>query len=816
MYLRLTIVHHYFCNECVVISITLNPGITWFLAVVANQETMVELMGFFNRAFPNQVKDEGSPASDGSDLPDSPEYEAVGETWAVQTDIAAEFHCLNLLLVRDENRVGSQSFGPPVGRKVSSICLSELCLHASLGRRIEVTGSVEGVAVLDQTQQGWLHREIFKIGVVPGRELKITSEDDEDECPQRAFSFELTKQTDKSQSVEKVTVEAKLAALHYLHTRTFLNELQLCVSDFRHFTLELATSLRTAAAGMAMGIVGQKEILKGGVDYLSKSFAGDSVDETDGQFAEDTFDGIGEVEVSTKVYLHIDIGSPVVLLPRASDSGEMFIAHLGHITASNSFVTEDPKAGEMDRLAVTVKDMHLFSCEINTTEWQQKSSMESSLSNSVKQQEILHDTTLELEIKRATGPAIPLADHPSPLSDQSETDFSPSVSPLSVSGKVTKPLKVTLSKPVFKQALATLDFVTDDKAKDEINRPTVTSEGGQDDIASTVNDHESDFHPIVGSFTIPKVSVILRGVVASNQADILTDERDIVEVSLEQFSLRAQKQERFITQLQVKLRGLLVDDLIHSRDTNLHHILSSYVAPGYGIGVPSTVFAPMHRPFGVLSLSQPIIKQPLDVFQSLPAASSSPLRKPLGFGSSLRSGHMLVSPIGKPQKDKDGMLEYWKELDLVNVKVLLVDRSSPKFATEYEYVSRFVDVDFNVLSAVVNLQTWVILLDFFGIGVPDQPNVSVPPAAEKPSSMEASPQPTVAPVAPEKPNMNVKVQVNALTLTLNKSQYPLAEASVSGLAATVLSRKEKNCVSGRLEFLCLSDISPNGNIYSER
>jgi vacuolar protein sorting-associated protein 13D len=791
-------------------------GITWFLGVVANQETVVELMGFFNRAFPNQAKEEPCSASNGFNEQDSPEYEAVGETWAVQTDIAAEFHCLNLLLVRDDNRIGSQSFGPPVGRKVSSICLSELCLQASLGRQIEVTGSVEGVAVLDQTQQGWLHRDIFKIGVVPGREVATKTKDDEDDGPQRAFSFELTKQTDKNQSVEKVTVVAKLAALHYLHTRTFLNELQLCVSDFRHFTLELATSLRTAAAGMAMGIVGQKESLKGGIDYLSKSFAGDTADETDGQFDDDTFDGIGEVEISTKVYLHIDIGSPVVLLPRASDSGEMFIAHLGHITASNNFIHDDAEEEEMDRLAVTVKDMHLFSCHIDTTEWEQESSMQLSLSSNVKQEEILHDTTLELEIDRTVKPVTPLAEQHSTLSDQNETDCSPSVSPLSVSGKVTTPLQVTLSKHVFKQALATLDFLTDNKAKDELTKPTVKSESGQDDISSAVNEQGSGFQPLVGSFTIPKVSVILRGVVASNQADVLTDERDIVEVSLEQFSLQAQKQERFITQLQVKLRGLLVDDLLQSQDTNLNHILSSYVAPGSTISVlPHTIFRPMHQPIGVQSLSQPFIKQPLDIFQSLPSASSSPLRKPHDFRPSLRSGHVFVSPIEKTPKDKDGTLRYWKELDLVNVKVLLVDKSSPKFMTEYESVSRFVDVDFNVLSAVVNLQTWVILLDFFGIGVPDQPHVSVPPAAEKPSNTEPSPQP-VAPVSPEKPSMNVKVQVNALTLTLNKSQYPLAEASVSGLAATVLSRKEKKCVSGRLQFFCLSDISPNGNIYSDR
>lgn len=777
---------------------------------------MVELMGFFNRAFPDHVKDEAHPSTDGPSLPESSEHETVGETQSVQTDVAAEFHCLNFLLVRDENRVGSQSFGPPVGRKVASVCLNDLCLHASVGRQIEVTGSVEGVEVLDQTPQGWLHREIFKIGVVPGRESKLKSEEDDEDGPQRAFSFELVKQTETNQSIEKVTVTAQLAALHYLHTWTFLNELQLCASDFRHFTLELATSLRTAAAGVAMGIVGQKETPKGGFD-LSKAIGSRYVDQTDGLLAEDTFDGSGEVDVSIKVFLRVGIGSPVVLLPRGSDSGEMFIAHLGHITASNSFVTEDLGIGEVDRLAVTVKDMHLFSCVINTEGWQEKSSMDVAL-NSNNKTEILHDTTIELTIDRPTKPAVSPIDDFSPSSTEEGdgNNVTPTKTPLFVNGKVTTPLKVTLSKPVFKRALATLDFVTGDKNKDTSDGSLSISDSTQVDVAPATNDQESDFHPLVASFTIPNLSLILRGIVASNQGDMLTDERDIVEVSLEHFSLRAQKHEQFVTELELKLRGLLVDDLIQTNNTKHHHIISSYVGPGHG-SVPRTVFPPMQRPFGFRSLSQQFLKQSVDVFHSLPAASSSPIGKRYVIGSSARSGEVFASPIGKVQIDRDRPLEHWKELDLVNVKVVLVDKLSPKFAPEYESVSRFVDVDFNVLSAVVNLQTWVILFDFFGIGVPDQMNVSASGSHVEESSSKGIPlQPTVGVLPPDKPDMNVNVHVNALTLTLNKSQYPLAEASVLGLEATVLSRREKNCVSGRLESLCLSDISANGDIYRER
>ena len=35
-------------------------------------------------------------------------------------------------------------------------------------------------------------------------------------------------------------------------------------------------------------------------------------------------------------------------------------------------------------------------------------------------------------------------------------------------------------------------------------------------------------------------------------------------------------------------------------------------------------------------------------------------------------------------------------------------------------------MDFNSLEANLNLQTWVIVLEFFGIGVPQQPSASQP------------------------------------------------------------------------------------------
>ena len=43
-------------------------------------------------------------------------------------------------------------------------------------------------------------------------------------------------------------------------------------------------------------------------------------------------------------------------------------------------------------------------------------------------------------------------------------------------------------------------------------------------------------------------------------------------------------------------------------------------------------------------------------------------------------------------------------------------------------------MDFNSLEANLNLQTWVIVLEFFGIGVPQQPPFSQPSSPSATSS----------------------------------------------------------------------------------
>lgn len=53
---------------------------------------------------------------------------------------------------------------------------------------------------------------------------------------------------------------------------------------------------------------------------------------------------------------------------------------------------------------------------------------------------------------------------------------------------------------------------------------------------------------------------------------------------------------------------------------------------------------------------------------------------------------------------------------LVHINMLLVDKKHPEFSSSYGRINRIVDVDFNCLDVLITLQTWVVILDFFGIG----------------------------------------------------------------------------------------------------
>ena len=608
----------------------------------------------------------------------------------MKTEVAAEFFCLSILLVRDENRVGSRSLGTPIGRKVASIQLHELFLSASLSRSIDVSGSLTGVQVLNDVPEGRLHKEIFRIGIVPSPDDDgggdAADVDGTVDVPDRALSFEVTSEpAGDNQTTGLIKVKARLASMHYLHTRPFLNELQLCASDFHHFTDQAAVSLSTAAAGVAKGIVGQKETLKESMVYLSKSFGGPVEMEE-----EDVVDGRPSESSSgfpSKVYLDFDMKSPVVYLPKALDSRDMFVAYLGHISASNDYVRSDENGYFVDRLVCQLTEMRLFRCTLDETADEQ-GSMKTAMGMDTEQSPaILDKTSLKLTIDRplversSGGEIFAMDEGISPLDDVDDIVISSSnvaLPPLSVLGEVTTSPRITLSKPVMKQALITLDFVTGDKSDKEPATPVNSTPPP----LSPRDDSELSPSPpsppppdnvlmFVAAVSIPCLTFVMRGSVSSSTPDERKlNEEDIVEITLENLGLTVNKTKPYVTNLQVKLGSLMIEDLLQEAGTPNRYIMSSRYQKvkgnaGYG-------------PLLFQSLGKPI----LNPFRSLPVASS-PISSPSrgdNTSHALRTGDLSVSPVHKKKAEEN--------LDLVKIDAILVTKDDPDFQSRYNSVSQ--------------------------------------------------------------------------------------------------------------------------------
>lgn len=240
-----------------------------FYSIVANQETIVELMGFANRVFPrreskpqhNENNDakfgkrappefvEQTPTNPEQKLPFEKETstETAANTVTIRTEITFDFHRLNVLVLRAVMRDTYL-----VGRKVGTFTMSEAKIHATLGTDIKVEGSLGGLQVIDLTPEGVSHQRILSVGKDPLTEtvnippthhqdllssltqevygLSQHSKTDYTVEDQQALSFCVTRNLSAT-----VTIRIRMASVWYTHCARFMQELNWCATEFKHY-----------------------------------------------------------------------------------------------------------------------------------------------------------------------------------------------------------------------------------------------------------------------------------------------------------------------------------------------------------------------------------------------------------------------------------------------------------------------------------------------------------------------------------------------------------------------------------------------------
>lgn len=192
--------------------------------------------------------------------------------------------------------------------------------------------------------------------------------------------------------------------------------------------------------------------------------------------------------------------------------------------------------------------------------------------------------------------------------------------------------------------------------------------------------------------------------------------------------------------IQLTLHSLLMEDLLEQNpESKYKHLMVSRGAPK-----PST-FSPKEylsqscpTTSNVLAAEMPRslpaqFEEAQNVFQfyqrhpSTPSASSRKSKKDAECPITPPPSPSRNTPSPHPRPDFDD--------SLVHINVLMVDRRHPEFKTRYGSIGRSVDVDFNCLDILITLQTWVMILDFFGIGsTANNHAVKVPTTTPQPTT----------------------------------------------------------------------------------
>ncbi|XP_031630682.1 vacuolar protein sorting-associated protein 13D isoform X2 [Contarinia nasturtii] len=335
------------------------------LDIIANQETIVELMGFANRVFPrreskvhhadveaHQLKRETPITVESTPSNTEPKStsereinsDASANVMTMRTEITFDFHRLNVLVLRAVMRDTYM-----VGRKVGTFTMSEAKIHATLGNDIRVEGSLGGLQVIDLTPEGISHQRILSVGKDPLTEAPIppTNHDLLSSLTQEVYgmsshhtkhAFTLEDQQALSFCVTRnlsatVTIRIRMASVWYTHCARFMQELNWCATEFKHYLKNFARSIRDKATDMALGLVQPNRDIP-----TATPKAPVDIHQTPKHMRKQRTISFSNSAGPKSIDVRMDIvlDTPVLVLPRSSRSPQVFVVHLGKISMTNN------------------------------------------------------------------------------------------------------------------------------------------------------------------------------------------------------------------------------------------------------------------------------------------------------------------------------------------------------------------------------------------------------------------------------------------------------------------------------------------------
>uniref|UniRef100_A0A8D2BRI2 UBA domain-containing protein n=1 Tax=Sus scrofa TaxID=9823 RepID=A0A8D2BRI2_PIG len=827
------------------------------LDIILNPETIVELIGFLQKSFPKE-KDDLSPQPLMTDFERSfREQGAYQSTYEQNTEVAVEIHRLNLLLLRT---VG-MAHGEKYGRKIATASIGGTKVNVSMGSTFDVNGSLGCLQLMDLTQDNVKNQYVVSIGNSIGYENIISDIGYfesvfvrmEEAALTEALSFTLVEK-----SKQECFLSLKMASLHYNHSAKFLKELALSMDEleenFRSMLKSAATKVTTVLATKT-------------AEYSEMVSLFETPRKAREPFVleENDIYGFG-LEAShsdtVKLILNINIESPVVSVPRKPGSPELLVGHLGQIFIQN-FVAGDDES-RSDRLQVEIKDIKLYSLNCTQLAGREGPGPEVTRafcppagSASANSQEEAHFTRHDFFESLHRGQAFHILNNTTiqfklekiPIERESELTFSLSPDDLGTSsimkieGKFVNPVQVVLAKHVYEQVLQTLDNLvySEDLNKFPVSAasspcpnsplPSLSScgepsierkENGLFSHASLSTSSQKSlsvrevrsFTQIQANFCISELQVQLSG-------DLTLGSQGLVSLKFQDFEVEFSKDHPQTLSIQIALRSLLMEDLLEKNpDSKYKNLMMSRGAPK-----PSSLAQKEYLSQSCPSVSNveyPDMPRSLpshmeeapNVFQLYQRPTSASRKKQ----KEVQDKDCPLTPPPSPTVDEPKIFAGKSKFDdsLVHINVFLVDKKHPEFSSSYNRINRSIDVDFNCLDVLITLQTWVVILDFFGIGSTADNHAMKGPPEDVLQNVKSETSTLTESELQDPVNTKLDLKVHSLSLVLNKTTSELAKANVSKLVAHLEMIEGDLALQGSIGSLSLSDLTSHGEFYRER
>ncbi|CAK6440611.1 unnamed protein product [Pipistrellus nathusii] len=828
------------------------------LDIILNPETIVELIGFLQKSFPKE-KDDLSPQPLMTDFERSfREEETYQATYEQNTEVAVEIHRLNLLLLRT---VGMAN-GEKHGRKIATASIGGTKVNVSMGSTFDMNGSLGCLQLMDLTQDNIKNQYVVSIGNSMGYE-NIVSDISyfesvfvrmEEGALHEALSF-----TFVEKSKQECFLNLKMASLHYNHSPKFLKELTLSMDEleenFRSMLKSAATKVTTVLATKTAEYSEMVSLF----ETPRKTRESFSLEENEIY----GFSLAASHADTVKLILNINIESPVVSIPRKPGSPELLVGHLGQIFIQN-FVSGDDES-RSDRLQVEIKDIKLYSLNCTQLAGREgpgsdasRASCPPSGSASTNSQEEAHFTRHDFFESLHRGQAFHILNNTTiqfklekiPIERESELTFSLSPDDLGTSsimkieGKFVNPVQVVLAKHVYEQVLQTLDNLV---YSEDLNKfpgsaasspcpnsplPSLSTcgepslerkENGLFSHSSLSNSSQKSlsvkevksFTQIQANFCISELQVQLSG-------DLTLGAQGLVSLKFQDFEVEFNKDHPQTLSIQIALRSLLMEDLLEKNpDSKYKNLMVSRGAPK-----PSSLTQKEYLSQSCPSISNveyPDMPRSLpshmeeapNVFQLYQRPTSASKKKQ----KEVQDQDCPLTPPPSPLVDEPKTVAGKSKFDdsLVHINIFLVDKKHPEFSSIYNRINRSIDVDFNCLDVLITLQTWVVILDFFGIGsTADNHAMKVPAPEDSLQNMKSEANALPEPELQDPVNTRLDLKVHSLSLVLNKTTSELAKANVSKLMAHLEMIEGDLALQGSIGSLSLSDLTAHGEFYRER